>query len=642
MASHQDKQYEYLLSLIQKIETKNDSQLMTNTLNNNTELVSLQEQITSLSAKFDSISFQFSTIKLKTEKIDEFTSFISKANDLLTTHEIRINNVLKDLTNSKYKYDKIFLDNLVVPGFIGDYCKYKNLKEYLDFNIKEMSMLTNYKEKTTLDLKQYKEKIEGVIKEFQRQTSLFSSQQQAKCNKVKEEAFDYIDKCRNDFYGKYDELQVFNSKYYNELKDKASQLNSERVKILNIKEEINERFDNTVNEIRLDNRKTIDEMKVYSGEFNLIKRKFAELIEFIKDVRFRKNLVSFEEVKKREITQLSQKLKFNNPRRKSVENANYQKQIDLKYDIFTGKDTQSSDEDISVKTNTINVRNIQKAAIPLIRNNNYKTIDNSNNVVDKGFKDNNQCSPITEDPFDSSPQIIKKKKSAKCDDYIIGLKSQFLFKEEDIKDENTVLKQNQSPNCHNFYHNKRVINLNSTSNKFYNSQENINKLRNQMNQTGSIYSNTNPNSNLLNVNSSTSKLPVKHRKQQSHFNSSISQQIEGKLVTLHFKESNQQNCLINYDNQETIEVLLKPTEEANRRDSKRFKTVKENNQVVNKLFYSQSPDNKNHRRQNASKDKKQKEVIECYNKPQLHYELVDKVLTNVPNMKNHGDDQKEV
>lgn len=623
-----DNQYEYLLSLIKKIESKIDSHIISNAVNNNdTEITSHQKELNSLSTKFDSISSQFTTIKLKIEKIDELSSFSLKANDLLTTHEIRINNIMKDLSNSKYKYDKIFLDNLIVPGFIGDFCTYKNLKEYLDANIKEMSMLANYKEKTSIDLKQYKDKLEGLIKEFQRQTSLMTSQHQVKCDEVKREAYAYIDNCRDDFYSKYDDFQILNSKYYIDFKEKASQLNTEWLKVLQIKEEINKRFDDTVNHIKADNTKTIDEMKIYSGEFNLIKSKFGELVEFIKDVRFRRNLVTSDNVKKREISQLSNKLKFSNNksnsnyRRKSVEGAYHPKKLDLKYDFFTGKESISSDDDFSNVANSSSVGNKLKGTPgSLIGNYNFNTFDTNGSVNDNKYKNNNQT--ITEAPcqFDSNSQIIK---ANQCNDEV-----------------DNGPKTIESPNKINGLNNeKRLINSNATENNFYSSHDNINKLRNQINQTGTTSTvNTNPNLRNLNNNSSTSKIPMNQKKRQSHFNNSLPHQVEGKIVTIHFKENKKGNRFIGFDDREPIDVLFKSNEHEFRKDSsKRFKTVKENTQAINRIF-SSSPDNKKQRRQNMAvqnskdkdKDKNKKDIIDCNNRLKMRYESVDKLLTNLP------------
>ena len=62
-------------------------------------------------------------------------AFKNKVNDMLLTHEIRINNNIKDIANFSSKYDKIISENFLVPGFVGPSCQYKTLSEYIIFNI---------------------------------------------------------------------------------------------------------------------------------------------------------------------------------------------------------------------------------------------------------------------------------------------------------------------------------------------------------------------------------------------------------------------------------------------------------------------------------------------------------------------------
>ncbi len=66
------------------------------------------------------------------EKISELQKFQENTNEALVTHDVVINNLETDLKKACAKYDKHYLDNLIVPGTIGDFCKYKNLKEYIE------------------------------------------------------------------------------------------------------------------------------------------------------------------------------------------------------------------------------------------------------------------------------------------------------------------------------------------------------------------------------------------------------------------------------------------------------------------------------------------------------------------------------
>ena len=86
------------------------------------------------------------TQKLKIEKISELESFKNKVDGMLITHEVRIKNNIEDIQKIKTKYDKIITDNLYVSGFIGNSCQFKNLSEYLSYNISEVSKLKMEKE----------------------------------------------------------------------------------------------------------------------------------------------------------------------------------------------------------------------------------------------------------------------------------------------------------------------------------------------------------------------------------------------------------------------------------------------------------------------------------------------------------------
>jgi hypothetical protein len=103
----------------------------------------------------------------KLDKVKAFDAFVNKANDKLISHEIRINCVREDLTKTIQKYDKIYLENLEVPGYIGRCSKYANCKIFFTEMIKEMDKFNTYREKNTIDLCTYKERLENIIKTFQ-------------------------------------------------------------------------------------------------------------------------------------------------------------------------------------------------------------------------------------------------------------------------------------------------------------------------------------------------------------------------------------------------------------------------------------------------------------------------------------------
>lgn len=133
----------------------------------------LQKQITDLKEDSENI-FQrskaildnYSAHKVNESIINDFTTFKNKVNDMLVTHEIRINNNIKDISNFSSKFDKIISDNIFIPGFIGPSCQYKTLSDYINSNIEEMNRMKIEKEVIKKEQKEYKIKIESFIKQM--------------------------------------------------------------------------------------------------------------------------------------------------------------------------------------------------------------------------------------------------------------------------------------------------------------------------------------------------------------------------------------------------------------------------------------------------------------------------------------------
>ena len=108
----------------------------------------------------------YTSEKIKESKITELEAFKNKVNDMLITHEIRINNNIKDISNFSSKYEKVIQENLFVPGFVGPSCQYKSLSEYLTYNMNEVSKIRIDKETLKKEQTEFKAKIDGFIKQM--------------------------------------------------------------------------------------------------------------------------------------------------------------------------------------------------------------------------------------------------------------------------------------------------------------------------------------------------------------------------------------------------------------------------------------------------------------------------------------------
>ena len=249
-----------------------------------------------------------STINNRLDRLNTYESFTQKTNDQLVSHEIRLTNISKDFTKAVQKYDKIYLDNLVLPGYIGEFCKFKNAKEFFDDTIKQIGLLNSFKEKNIMDLKKYKERLETIIKNFNLQVDNNTKANMKYTNEIKDKTERNFNEKFTEIKNSIFEMKLENSKYAIELKAKSLDLSKEWDKMRKIKEEIYSKFDERVHDMTKSNDNTVHCFNELKDEFHRIRRKFGELAEFIRDVRFRKNIGG--DVKKREIKQLINKISF--------------------------------------------------------------------------------------------------------------------------------------------------------------------------------------------------------------------------------------------------------------------------------------------------------------------------------------------
>jgi hypothetical protein len=96
------------------------------------DLQGLEDKHDKVSIQLDELNHTVNTDKAYVDRIQDLLSFQRKTNDQMNSYELRINNVTKSLKDACYKYDKIYLDNLCIPGVIGEFCRFKTVKDYLE------------------------------------------------------------------------------------------------------------------------------------------------------------------------------------------------------------------------------------------------------------------------------------------------------------------------------------------------------------------------------------------------------------------------------------------------------------------------------------------------------------------------------
>jgi len=98
------------------------------------DLINLKDN--EIKVRLDDLQDFNATVKVKVlDNMEEFAKFKTNTAEDLFMQNILVAKMDKDLSNITNRFDKMFIENLLIPGKIGDFCQYKNLKDYIEVNI---------------------------------------------------------------------------------------------------------------------------------------------------------------------------------------------------------------------------------------------------------------------------------------------------------------------------------------------------------------------------------------------------------------------------------------------------------------------------------------------------------------------------
>ena len=133
------------------------------------KLISYEQRIVTYENKIMDLSNLISTDKTIREKVDKLMEFKEKTEDTMLTEKIRLDNFRNDLNNNVDRIDQILKDSVIYPGIIGGISKYKTFHDFIDYVLSQCSQNLTFREKSILDFKGYKTKLENIISSFNTQ-----------------------------------------------------------------------------------------------------------------------------------------------------------------------------------------------------------------------------------------------------------------------------------------------------------------------------------------------------------------------------------------------------------------------------------------------------------------------------------------
>ena len=324
-----------------------------------------KEKFSKYDTKLSSYSERINELKSNTlntddliKEIDAFKEFKNKFRDTMLTLNIKINNMDKETKNDIYRIDGILSDSVIYTGIIGRTSKFKTFHQMVDYLLSQTSQNLTYREKNNLDLNQLKKKINSMEQEMQslgvnmsKQISILFGQKGEEFNsKLKDLLAEYDQKIRN--------AKEQGDLYIQEIKTTVEKFREQLDEFINIKNTISDEIKNEVDKLVKENEKTNNMFRSNKKEFNLMKDRFTQLSEFIKDVRFRNNLG--QEIKRKEFNQISAKVDFSKKQKilsdKNIALYDTKYQNDGDFPDFL-KSRDNSDESKKIMKNKIKGRN---------------------------------------------------------------------------------------------------------------------------------------------------------------------------------------------------------------------------------------------------------------------------------------------
>ena len=92
-----------------------------------------EETFTEITNKITELNYSISQINSNNSQLNNIEKFKTKTEETLVIFESKINNLERDLGNTKYNFEKSVQTSLSLPGVIGDGGKYLNFRNLMEF-----------------------------------------------------------------------------------------------------------------------------------------------------------------------------------------------------------------------------------------------------------------------------------------------------------------------------------------------------------------------------------------------------------------------------------------------------------------------------------------------------------------------------
>ena len=242
------------------------------------------------------------------EKIDKLLQGKIELKDQILTNEIKFSNLEKQFQERVSKIEYILSDTVVYPSVVGPKAKYKTFHELIDYILFQLNQNIVYREKNALDVTSYKNKLENIHQSLKIQLDNIVNNTNQFTTKSVNELEEKVKGMLSLFDERLKDVRVDNLNYIKNLEQFYKDLKENFKRLVNMKNNLYNRFNAEVFNMKKDNIQVVKLFGNYKKEFLLMKDRLTKLSEFIKDIRFRINIG--QEIKRMEFYNMANQIDF--------------------------------------------------------------------------------------------------------------------------------------------------------------------------------------------------------------------------------------------------------------------------------------------------------------------------------------------
>ena len=286
-----------MLTDLKKLELQINGKISNISQTISSKSIEYDSKFTKISENITELIGQLASRKFDNERVEELLNIKDKLNEQIIENQSRILIIDKKLEDSIFRYDKIIIDNLHLPGIIGTGCPFKNCASFFENINNELRLNKKYKEQEQLLSKTFHEKVDSKIFKIENELKKMHQSINHICTAKFEKYLLKFEQRLQITENMINATRLENSKYAEDLIQSANSLKIQWERLENIKNEIYEKFYEELDIFKKVADSTNRNFYKQNNEFKIFKQRFTQLAEYLKEFRNQKNR-DYKELKK--------------------------------------------------------------------------------------------------------------------------------------------------------------------------------------------------------------------------------------------------------------------------------------------------------------------------------------------------------